>query len=123
MGFFPVDNETLAYLRFSGREDSHVEVVERVLTEQGLFHHAAAPEPRFTDKLELDLGDVVPSIAGPKRPQDRIPLTDSKKSWQRRNWIWHSCCFALEGQRNLSQRHPLPWPVIRLSPNAGTSHR
>jgi aconitate hydratase len=82
VGFFPVDNETLAYLRFSGRKDSHVDVVERVLTEQGLFHTASAPEPRFTDTLELDLGDVVPSIAGPKRPQDRIPLTDSKRSWQ-----------------------------------------
>jgi aconitate hydratase len=81
MGFFPVDNETLAYLRFSGREDAHVDVVERVLKEQGLFHQAAAPEPRFTDTLQLDLGDVVPSIAGPKRPQDRIPLADSKRSW------------------------------------------
>ena len=82
MGFFPVDKETLAYLRFSGRDDAHVDVVERVLKEQGLFHQAAAPEPRFTDKLELDLGDVVPSIAGPKRPQDRIPLAESKRSWQ-----------------------------------------
>ncbi len=82
MGFFPVDKETLAYLRFSGREEAHVDVVERVLKEQGLFHQAAAPEPRFTDTLGLDLGDVVPSIAGPKRPQDRIPLTESKRSWQ-----------------------------------------
>ncbi len=81
MGFFPVDNETLAYLRFSGRDDAHVDVVERVLKEQGMFHQAAAPEPRFTDTLELDLGDVVPSIAGPKRPQDRVALTDSKRSW------------------------------------------
>ncbi len=83
MGFFPVDNETLAYLRFSGREEAHVDVVERVLKEQGLFHTASAPEPRFTDTLGLDLGDVVPSIAGPKRPQDRIPLTESKRSWHR----------------------------------------
>jgi len=82
MGFFPVDNETLAYLRFSGREDAHVDRVERVLKEQGLFHTASAPEPRFTDTLGLDLGDVVPSIAGPKRPQDRIPLTESKRSFQ-----------------------------------------
>ena len=82
MGFFPVDKETLAYLRFSGREEAHVDVVERVLKEQGLFHQAADPEPRFTDTLGLDLGDVVPSIAGPKRPQDRIPLTESKRSWQ-----------------------------------------
>jgi aconitate hydratase len=82
MGFFPVDNETLAYLRFSGRDEAQVDVTERVLKEQGLFHTASAPEPRFTDSLELDLGDVVPSIAGPKRPQDRIPLTESKKSFQ-----------------------------------------
>ncbi|MEM7138890.1 MAG: aconitate hydratase AcnA [Myxococcota bacterium] len=81
MGFFPVDDETLSYLRFSGRDEAHVEVVERVLKEQGLFHSASAPEPRFTDTLELDLGDVVPSIAGPKRPQDRIPLSESKRSW------------------------------------------
>ncbi|MBW2508344.1 MAG: aconitate hydratase AcnA [Deltaproteobacteria bacterium] len=81
MGFFPVDNETLAYLRFSGRDEAHVDVVERVLKEQGLFHTASDQDPRFTDTLELDLGDVVPSIAGPKRPQDRIPLTESKKAW------------------------------------------
>ncbi|MGB5546816.1 MAG: aconitate hydratase AcnA, partial [Polyangiales bacterium] len=81
MGFFPVDNETLAYLRFSGRDEAHVDVVERVLKEQGLFHTASAPEPRFTDTIGLDLGDVVPSIAGPKRPQDRIPLSESKRSF------------------------------------------
>jgi aconitate hydratase len=81
MGFFPVDSETLAYLRFTGREESQVEIVERVLKEQGLFHTANAPEPRFSDALELDLGDVVPSIAGPKRPQDRIPLTGAKQAW------------------------------------------
>ncbi len=81
MGFFPVDEETLAYLRFTGREEAHVDLVERVLKEQGLFHTASAPEPRFTDNLELDLSDVVPSIAGPKRPQDRISLSESKRSW------------------------------------------
>jgi aconitate hydratase len=57
--------------------------VERVLKEQGLFHTASDPEPRFTDTMQLDLGDVVPSIAGPKRPQDRIPLSESKRSWHR----------------------------------------
>lgn len=82
MGFFPVDNETLAYLRFSGRESAHVDIVERVLKEQGLFHTTSAPEPRFTDTLSLDLGDVVPSIAGPKRPQDRVALSDSKRSFE-----------------------------------------
>ena len=82
MGFFPVDNETLAYLRFTGRDEAHVRLTERVLKEQGLFHTPDSPEPRFTATLELDLGDVVPSIAGPKRPQDRIPLTESKQAWQ-----------------------------------------
>ncbi len=81
MGFFPVDDETLAYLRFTGRDEVHVDIVERVLKEQGLFHTASAPDPRFTDTLDLDLDDVVPSIAGPKRPQDRIPLTESKRAW------------------------------------------
>jgi aconitate hydratase len=81
MGFFPVDDETLAYLRFTGRDEVHVDIVERVLKEQGLFHTASAPDPRFTDFLQLDLGDVVPSIAGPKRPQDRIPLSESKRAW------------------------------------------
>ncbi|MCZ6807422.1 MAG: aconitate hydratase AcnA [Deltaproteobacteria bacterium] len=81
MGFFPVDNETLAYLRFTGRDEVHVDTVERVLKEQGLFHTASAPNPRFTDTLKLDLSDVVPSIAGPKRPQDRIPLSESKRAW------------------------------------------
>ncbi|MBX3251082.1 MAG: aconitate hydratase AcnA [Myxococcales bacterium] len=83
MGFFPVDAETLNYLRFSNRDEAHVALVERVLKEQGLFHTADAPEPRFTDTLELDLGDVVPSLAGPFRPQDRVPLTEMKRSAQK----------------------------------------
>ncbi len=83
MGFFPVDEETLAYLRFSSRDEKHVARVERVLKELGLFHTSEAPDPEFTDTLHLNLGDVVPSIAGPKRPQDRIALADSKKAWQR----------------------------------------
>ncbi|MBK8173385.1 MAG: aconitate hydratase AcnA [Sandaracinaceae bacterium] len=83
MGFFPVDAETLAFLRFSGRDPKAVELVERYCKEQGLFRTAESPEPRFTDTLGLDLGDVVPSIAGPKRPQDRIALTDAKKAWRK----------------------------------------
>ncbi len=83
MGFFPVDAETLSYLRFSNRDEQQVELVERYLKEQGLFHTKESPEPRFTATLELDLSTVVPSIAGPKRPQDRIALTDAKRSWRR----------------------------------------
>jgi len=83
MGFFPVDDETLAYLRFTNREEEHVQLTERVLKELGLFHTEDAPEPEFTDTLELDLADVVPSIAGPKRPQDRIALTDAKSAYRK----------------------------------------
>ncbi len=83
MGFFPVDEETLAYLRFTNRDDAHVRLVERVLKEQGLFHMPDAPDPEFTDVLELDLGDVVPCIAGPKRPQDRIALRDAKAAYRK----------------------------------------
>ena len=78
MGFFPVDEETLKYLRMSGRGDRHVALVEAYTREQGLFRTDATPDPVFTDSLELDLGTVVPSLAGPKRPQDRVPLTDAK---------------------------------------------
>ncbi len=77
-GFFPVDAETLRYLRFSGRSDEHVDLVETYMKEQGLFHTADSPEPDFVTTLELDLSTVEPSIAGPKRPQDRIALSSAK---------------------------------------------
>ena len=83
MGFFPVDDETLSYLRFTGRPDEDVALVERYCKEQGLFAGPGAPEPRFTDTLELDLSTVVPSVAGPKRPQDRIALSEAKSSWHK----------------------------------------
>ncbi|MFK7999437.1 MAG: aconitate hydratase AcnA [Polyangiales bacterium] len=83
MGFFPVDKETLNYMRFTGRKEEQVALTERVLKELSLFHTAESPDPEFTDVLELDLGDVVPSIAGPKLPHTRIALSDSKTSWQR----------------------------------------
>ena len=74
MGFFPIDAETLAYLRLTGRPAAHVELVERYMKEQGLFRTAAAPVPQFTSRLTLDLSTVVPCLAGPKRPQDRVAL-------------------------------------------------
>ena len=81
MGFFPVDDETLAYLRLTGRPAEQVTLVERYMKEQGLFHTAAAAVPEFTKRLSLDLGSVVPSLAGPKRPQDRVALQDVKKTF------------------------------------------
>ncbi len=78
MGFFPVDNETLAYLRLSGRDEHHVKLVEAYCKEQGLFRTDQTPAPVFTDSLTLDLRTVEPSLAGPKRPQDRVPLSKSK---------------------------------------------
>src|SRR5215213_770754 len=76
-GIFPVDAETLRYLEFSGRPPERVELVEAYCREQGLFHEEDAQEVAYSDTLELDLGDVVPSLAGPKRPQDRVALTDA----------------------------------------------
>ena len=74
---FPVDQVTLQYLRFTGRPEERVALVEAYMKEQGLFHSATSPEPVFTDTLSLDLSSVEPSIAGPRRPQDRIPLSEA----------------------------------------------
>jgi aconitate hydratase len=82
MGFFPVDAEALNYLRRTGRPADLVELVERYVKEQGLFRTDQTPDPIFTDTLELDLGQVVPSLAGPKRPQDRVPLSAMKQAFQ-----------------------------------------
>jgi len=82
IGFFPVDEETLRYLRLSGRSPQVVELVESYCKAQGLFRTADTPDPEFTDVLELDLGDVVPSLAGPKRPQDRLPLSEVKQAFR-----------------------------------------
>ncbi|MDP6871333.1 MAG: aconitate hydratase AcnA [Candidatus Thalassarchaeaceae archaeon] len=81
-GFFPVDQVTLDYMLLSGREDSHVENVRRYLSAQGMFHTDSTPSPAFTSHLSLDLGSVVPSMAGPKRPQDRVSLSEMKKHWR-----------------------------------------
>jgi aconitate hydratase len=81
MGFFPVDSETLAYLGFTGRSEDQVRLVEAYSKEQGLFRTDQTPEPIFSDRLELDLATVVPTMAGPKRPQDSVPLTQAKSAF------------------------------------------
>ncbi len=81
-GIFPVDDETLKYLRFSGRDEYQVALVEAYMKEQGLFHTADTPAADYTDTLELDLATIQPSLAGPKRPQDRVRLSDAKRTWR-----------------------------------------
>jgi aconitate hydratase len=81
MGFFPVDAETLAYLRFTARPDEQVALVEAYCKEQNLFRTDATPDPAFSDTIELDLSTVEPTVAGPKRPQDRVALTKAKSSF------------------------------------------
>ncbi|MDQ0190306.1 aconitate hydratase [Alicyclobacillus cycloheptanicus] len=82
MGFFPVDAETLNYLRSTGRDEELVALVEAYTKAEGLFRTDDTPDPVFTDTIELDLATVQPTMAGPKRPQDRIALTDMKKNFE-----------------------------------------
>jgi aconitate hydratase len=77
---FPIDAETLRYLRFTGRSAEQIALVEAYAKEQGLFHEPGASDPAFSETVEVDLATVVPSIAGPARPQDRVPLTEAKRS-------------------------------------------
>src|SRR5436190_6500725 len=78
MGFFPVDEQTLGYMRLTGRDENHIDLVERYCKEQGLWRRRAS-EPSFTETLELDLATVMPSVAGPRRPQDRVELRGVKQ--------------------------------------------
>ncbi len=81
-GFFPIDAETLRYLRFTGRDEARVALVEAYAKAQGMWREDEAPDPHFTDVLELDLSTVEPSLAGPKRPQDRVALSAMKENAQ-----------------------------------------
>lgn len=81
-GLFPIDKETLSYLRLSGRPEEQIELVEAYAKAQGFFRVSGAPEAAYSDVLELDMGDVVPSLAGPKRPQDRVALTAAASSFR-----------------------------------------
>src|SRR2546427_112162 len=82
IGFFPIDSETLNYLRLTGREPDHVKLVEAYAKAQGLFRTESMPDPIFGDTLELDLSSVEPSLAGPRRPQDRVPLAKAKQAFR-----------------------------------------
>jgi aconitate hydratase len=116
---FPIDAETLRYLEFSGRSHDVIELVEAYAREQGMWHDSESEEPTFTDTLELDLATVVPSIAGPKRPQDRVSLTESKQGFR----------MALEGylpeedseDEAIEESFPASDPVSTHVPN-GVGH-
>jgi aconitate hydratase len=82
IGFFPVDDQTLTYLRLTGRSAEQVQMIEAYCKAQGLFRTADSPEPVYTDTLELDLGQVEPSLAGPRRPQDRVTLPAAKREFR-----------------------------------------
>jgi len=81
-GIFPIDRETLAYLRLTGRPEEQIALVEAYCREQGLFHDESTPEAEYSERLTLDLATVEPSLAGPKRPQDRVPLSGAKQSFE-----------------------------------------
>ncbi len=121
---FPIDAETLRYLEFTGRPPELIELVEVYAREQGLWHDENSEEPTFSDKIELDLSTVVPSIAGPKRPQDRVSLTESKAAFR---MALESLVPDDEGERDaeddsLSDSFPASDPVSTHLPN-GDGHR
>src|ERR1700743_980350 len=82
-GLFPIDAETINYLKFTGREPDRIALVEAYAKAQGMWHDATSPDPAFTDTLELDLGQVQPSLAGPRRPQDRVALKDVASAFEK----------------------------------------
>jgi aconitate hydratase len=96
-GIFPIDNETLNYLRLSGRDEDQIALVEAYAKEQAMFRTPGQADAEYTSIVELDMSTVVPSLAGPKRPQDRIPLSDSKS-------MFVSALSALKKERNLSSK-------------------
>jgi aconitate hydratase len=100
-GIFPIDAETLRYLEFTGRPDEQLRLIEAYAKEQGLFHAPGSPEAEYSDTLSLDLGSVEPSLAGPKRPQDRVPLRGMKENF----------AAALPGMKGAPAR---PAPAERL---------
>jgi aconitate hydratase len=109
-GIFPVDTETLRYLRFTGRPEPLVQLVEAYTKEQGLFHTPETPEAVYSDTLELDLATVEPSLAGPTRPQDRVRLSEAKKNFE----------DALKVLLSKAEPKPARNEVIRLQGEGGS---
>ena len=112
-GFFPVDGKTIDYLRTTGRSDDRIALVEAYCRAQGMFRDSTTADPEFTSVLELDLASVQASIAGPKRPQDRVLLGDVKKGFEQ--------SIAREIQRPIPQGWRLPTLILRLAPAMSSS--
>ena len=108
-GIFPIDRETLRYLRFTGRSEEQVSLVEAYAKEQGLFHAAGMPDATYSDSLALDLGDVEPSLAGPRRPQDRLPLGRVKPNFAE----------SLPGLKGAAKKSPAPDAIGRWENEGG----
>ena len=89
-GFFPIDKETIRYLRLSGRDESLIELVETYARAQGMWREAGSPDPIFTDTMELDISTVEPSLAGPRRPQDRVLLSEMSQSFKEALPSWEA---------------------------------
>ena len=110
IGFFPVDDRALDYLRLTGRSDQAIRLIEAYCKAQGLFHSAASPEPIFTDTLALDLSAVEPSLAGPRRPQDRVALSRAREEF--RSELGKECANLQNG--------PSPEAVARFVAEGGS---
>ncbi len=118
---FPIDAETIRYLRFTGRSEESIALVEAYAREQGLWHDENSEEPTFTEVLELDLSTVVPSIAGPKRPQDRIALADSASAFRE---ALKGYLPALDGEDDaLEDTFPASDPTASQEPKNGDAPR
>ena len=102
-GFFPVDQKTLDYFHLTGRDEARIALVKAYLQAQGMFREAGMPDPVFTEVVELDIGSVVPSLAGPKRPQDRVPLTGAARAF-RDDLVQNGGVPA----NDIARRHPAP---------------
>jgi aconitate hydratase len=132
IGFFPVDDETLKYLLATGRKKEHVDFIKKYTIEQGIFHSDESPEPMYTEMLELDMSTVEQSIAGPKLPQDRIPVGKMKESFQKameeafpgrkteseadneyHRWLGEGGSFSVE-HKHLNDKEPDPKYDIRV---------
>jgi aconitate hydratase len=123
---FPIDTETLKYLELSGRPAEQIALVEAYAKEQGLWHDEDSEEPTFSDTIELDLATVEPSLAGPKRPQDRVSLSDAKRSFARalRDYVPTNGEQRDAIDEAVAESYPASDPPADVSPgsNAGESH-